>query len=72
MGRAQVDHFHDFLEPALAALGYAGIFAPKHQSPCLDFGYNRPHLRRDLATSSRDLPQLLRDLPQLRQGACHI
>ena len=32
----EVDHFHDFFQPQLEALGYAGYFAPKPTSACLE------------------------------------
>jgi nocturnin len=35
----EVDHFSDFLEPALDAAGYSGVFAPKGRAPGLNFGY---------------------------------
>ena len=35
----EVDHFHDFFEPAMRKFGYAGKFEVKGHSPCLDFGY---------------------------------
>ncbi|KAI8483850.1 Nocturnin [Branchiostoma belcheri] len=31
----EVDHYHDFLEPALKSLGYHGLFYPKPDSPTL-------------------------------------
>ncbi|XP_078601372.1 nocturnin-like [Branchiostoma floridae x Branchiostoma japonicum] len=31
----EVDHYHDFLEPALNSLGYRGLFYPKPDSPAL-------------------------------------
>jgi len=35
----EVDHFDDFFQPALAALGYEGVFQAKTKSPSLQFGY---------------------------------
>lgn len=35
----ECDHFYDFFEPVLRAMGYDGAFAPKARSPCLRFGY---------------------------------
>jgi nocturnin len=35
----EVDHFDDFFQPALAALGYEGVFEAKTKSPSLQFGY---------------------------------
>jgi nocturnin len=35
----ECDHFPDFFQPALAACGYDGVFAPKARSPSLRFGY---------------------------------
>jgi len=32
----EVDHYHDFFQPQLEALGYVGYFAPKPTSACLD------------------------------------
>ena len=34
----EVDHFDDFFQPALAALGYEGVFEAKTKSPSLQFG----------------------------------
>eukprot|EP00929_Paragymnodinium_shiwhaense_P044572 TRINITY_DN22849_c0_g1_i3.p1 TRINITY_DN22849_c0_g1~~TRINITY_DN22849_c0_g1_i3.p1 ORF type:complete len:370 (-),score=54.22 TRINITY_DN22849_c0_g1_i3:71-1144(-) len=33
----ELDHYHDFLQPALAALGYASHWLAKPRSPCLAF-----------------------------------
>ena len=39
----EVDHFHDFFQPQLEALGYQGTFHPKTHSPCLNMdGNNGP------------------------------
>eukprot|EP00996_Jenningsia_fusiforme_P001460 NODE_2341_length_1226_cov_26.514868_g2135_i0.p1 GENE.NODE_2341_length_1226_cov_26.514868_g2135_i0~~NODE_2341_length_1226_cov_26.514868_g2135_i0.p1 ORF type:complete len:405 (+),score=79.06 NODE_2341_length_1226_cov_26.514868_g2135_i0:93-1217(+) len=35
----EIDHYHNFFEPALAALGYEGKFLPKLDSPSLMFGW---------------------------------
>lgn len=35
----ECDHFKDFFEPCMNAMGYSGIFAAKRMSPCLRFGY---------------------------------
>lgn len=35
----ECDHFSDFLLPALRTAGYDGVFAPKRDSPCLQYGY---------------------------------
>mmetsp|Transcript_105992 Transcript_105992/g.187745 ORF Transcript_105992/g.187745 Transcript_105992/m.187745 type:complete len:385 (+) Transcript_105992:80-1234(+) len=34
IGMSEVDHFHDWFEPVLAELGYAGAFISKPNSPC--------------------------------------
>ena len=36
----ECDHFADFLLPALRTAGYDGVYAPKRNSPCLEFGYH--------------------------------
>jgi mRNA deadenylase 3'-5' endonuclease subunit Ccr4 len=35
----ECDHYDDFFNPALSLLGYDSVFQPKHDSPCLEFGY---------------------------------
>lgn len=36
----ECDHYHDFFQPQLDALGYSGYFGPKPTSACLEVGNN--------------------------------
>ena len=36
----ECDHFDDLLLPGLRLAGYDGVFAPKRQSPCIDYGFH--------------------------------
>ncbi len=36
----EIDHFFDFFKPHLTTLGFDGMFAPKYDSPCLQYQPN--------------------------------